>query len=166
MTATSAASWLTFGMKVVVGWFGEAGVLNVSRWAGVAYGIAYMFITQVWHLFVMEALLLGPCTLAIPCIAAIKGRVISASEQGQLQSALTTVTSISSSLGPLCFGIIFRATNAVNGVRTTASNAIFFDGIVQSVPVLMMLITIPWVLRKYDRSQTQEPVRKSLKLSQ
>jgi len=157
--------WLTFGMSALVRHIGEAGVLNVSRWLALVMGISILFSTQVWNMYVIQAVLRGAVAMSLPCIAAIKGKLIPASEQGHLQSCLNTMTSVTASLGPLAFGVIFRTTNNVHGIRTKESNATLYYGILLSVPLLLVLLTLPRLMRKYLPSDGK-PVEKQGKLIQ
>lgn len=161
----SSIVWLTLGMRLLVGWLREPSVLTLSRWCGLASGIIFLVSREPWHVYLIQVFFRGPVAMGIPCIAAMKGQLISPSEQGLLQSALNTLTSIAGSVGPLCFGIIFRATNSVDGVRTKESNTMLYYGILQSVPLLLVLMSVPQLMRKY-LPQDGASSLKSKKLSQ
>mmetsp|Transcript_90421 Transcript_90421/g.281024 ORF Transcript_90421/g.281024 Transcript_90421/m.281024 type:complete len:278 (+) Transcript_90421:1168-2001(+) len=144
----SSILWLGFGLGALTRLSGEVGALNVSRWSCVICGILFMLSTQVWQVWCLQAVFAGPVAVGIPAIAALKGRLVTQNEQGLMQGALNTVTSIAGSLGPPALGVVFQAVNT-STVRTAMSNLTMVYGVVLSMPVLLLLLTLPYYVKRY-----------------
>ncbi|CAE7655642.1 tetA [Symbiodinium pilosum] len=105
----SSVAWAGVGLSFTSRIVGDVGTLGLALFAGTLYMLSFAFITEAWHVYVLNAVLLGPQALAFPATSAIKSRLVAENEQGQLQGALTTGKSIAESLGPLVFSFLFEA---------------------------------------------------------
>eukprot|EP00913_Durusdinium_trenchii_P031015 g29047.t2 len=102
----SSIVWTGFGLSITSKIMGDVGSLGLALWAGAFYMLCFAFITTQWHVYILNAVLLGPQALAFPATSAIKSRLVAESEQGLLQGALNTGKSIAESVGPILFGFL------------------------------------------------------------
>ncbi|CAE7724725.1 Ankrd17 [Symbiodinium sp. CCMP2592] len=109
----SSVAWAGVGLSFTTRIAGDVGTLGLALFAGALYMLCFAFVTEAWHVYLLNAVLLGPQALAFPATSAIKSRLVAESEQGQLQGALTTGKSIAESLGPLIFSFLFQEGTAM-----------------------------------------------------
>jgi MFS transporter, DHA1 family, tetracycline resistance protein len=95
-----------FLIRPAIGWFGERTALAVGLLFGTAgfavYGLAD---TSVW--FWSGLPLMALWGLATPALMGIMTRLVSGSEQGQLQGANASLMAVANLIGPTLFGFIF-----------------------------------------------------------
>ncbi|CAK9082952.1 unnamed protein product [Durusdinium trenchii] len=77
----SSIVWTGFGLSITSKIMGDVGSLGLALWAGAFYMLCFAFITTQWHVYILNAVLLGPQALAFPATSAIKSRLVAESEQ-------------------------------------------------------------------------------------
>ncbi|CAJ1437718.1 unnamed protein product [Effrenium voratum] len=152
---TSSILWAGAGLSITSRLAGDIGTLGLALWSGTLYMLCFAFITEQWHVYLLNAVLLGPQALAFPATSAIKSRLVAESEQGLLQGALNTGKSIAESLGPLLFGLLFEMFNSsLEPERRHLSTRIpILVAFVVSLPLLCLVAILPQKLASYERPE-------------
>ncbi|CAE7026772.1 MFSD14A [Symbiodinium sp. CCMP2456] len=149
----SSVAWAGVGLSFTTRIAGDVGTLGLALFAGALYMLCFAFVTEAWHVYLLNAVLLGPQALAFPATSAIKSRLVAESEQGQLQGALTTGKSIAESLGPLVFSFLFQAFSASGNAPGQAdqlhSRLPILVAFVLSLPLLCVVMALPQKLASY-----------------
>mmetsp|Transcript_22363 Transcript_22363/g.40254 ORF Transcript_22363/g.40254 Transcript_22363/m.40254 type:complete len:471 (+) Transcript_22363:82-1494(+) len=147
--------WLTVLFNKILGLSGEIGALAFSRVATVIEIIPVTMATQPWQVCLCGALFGGPMSFSLPAIAGMKSRLVGEHEQGRMQAALSTIYVVSSSLGQIVFGTLFRSfgTEAAGkgpkmGQTIVASNVIF------AVIILLIMQGLRSLMKQGDLEYT------------
>lgn len=105
--ACSVALW--FGLlRAVVPRYGEAAVLRASLSAAVVCPACLAFCSEVWQVFVVFVLLLGPVIIQAPIISAIKSNLVADNERGLIQGVLVGISNVASGLSMAVFGLLYQ----------------------------------------------------------
>ncbi|CAK9067421.1 unnamed protein product [Durusdinium trenchii] len=159
----SSIVWTGFGLSITSKIMGDVGSLGLALWAGAFYMLCFAFITTQWHVYILNAVLLGPQALAFPATSAIKSRLVAESEQGLLQGALNTGKSIAESVGPILFGFLFEVFSAPfdgHDSHTTKVSARIpiLLAFLLSLPLLCLAAMLPQKLASFEL-QLREQLR-------
>lgn len=95
----------------IIGRFGERNTMLIGMTAGAA-SLAIFGLTPVGGGIIGGILLFGLWGMQMPALTALMSRRVSETEQGQLQGALASLTSIADGFGPFLFGGIYSLTAA------------------------------------------------------
>lgn len=117
----------------IIGRFGERNTMLIGMAAGAA-SLAIFGLTPVGWGILGGILLFGLWGMQMPALTALMSRRVSDSEQGQLQGALASLTSVADGLGPFLFGGIYSLTAG------TLSGAAFL--LASGVVVLALLLAL------------------------
>jgi DHA1 family tetracycline resistance protein-like MFS transporter len=131
--------------------FGDRAVMVIGLFGG-AVGIACMGLAPTGTLFAMAMLPNALWGLAMPTLQSLMTRLVSESEQGQLQGATMSVASIAGIVSPLFFGAVYAAT--VDPVGSTPFPGLSF--LIASA-ILLAGAVLGWIVaRNALRRQAQE----------
>lgn len=87
---------------------GERRLLIWAFAIGAVHDVMYGFATSKWLIF-MGSALFGFTNVSYPAIASIKANNVDETEQGIIQGALFSVSSLASAIGPLSFRVFYYA---------------------------------------------------------
>ena len=103
----------------MTGWLGERRTMMVGLACG-ALSLAGFGLAPSGWLIPVAIVLFGLWGLQGPAQAALMSRRVAASEQGQLQGAMASLTAIADTLGPLAFGALYSAATRTSASGVTA----------------------------------------------
>mmetsp|Transcript_97251 Transcript_97251/g.280639 ORF Transcript_97251/g.280639 Transcript_97251/m.280639 type:complete len:514 (+) Transcript_97251:78-1619(+) len=87
---------------------GEVPSLRICLVAAAVYPSVFAYCTELWHLAVLNIVLIGPLILQFPIISAIKSNLVSSEEQGLVQGALAAIRVVAVAIADIFFGWFFR----------------------------------------------------------
>jgi DHA1 family tetracycline resistance protein-like MFS transporter len=92
--------------RSVVGWLGEIRTVRLSLLMTACIFIGYGISSQPWMIYV--CIVVGSLAgLVTPAVQGLMSQTVPADEQGSLQGALTSLTSIASVIGPIMSTYVF-----------------------------------------------------------
>jgi DHA1 family tetracycline resistance protein-like MFS transporter len=100
--------WLGGFLRVIMPKLGEPGVLALAQLSTMAYNFVFPVLMHRNQFMVLEFVLRGPISLALPAISSLKSRLVPQSTQGHLQGAITTVQTVCAGLGPVFWCFIYN----------------------------------------------------------
>lgn len=128
--------------------FGDRATMIFGLFGG-AVGIALMGWAPTWQMFALAMLPNALWGLAMPTLQAIMTRRVGEDEQGQLQGANMSVSSIAGVLSPLFFGCIYSI-SAGEGAPLPHPGLAFF---LASGTLLLAALVGWWVARQAEREE-------------
>lgn len=124
-------------LKLLNDWIGEKYVIIVSFIAGLIHNTIYAFANSKIWIFV--GILVGVLDgLSFPTISAMKSNNVDKCEQGQIQGALSSLSSLASALGPATMRLVYQAT-----IHSDYPGAFFLVGSVFFLIATICAFTLP-----------------------
>ena len=94
-------------VRVLIGWIGERRAILLGLFVSALGCIGYGSITKGWMMYLVMPFAVSAWTVAQPAVQGAMSRTVSANEQGLLQGATSSVTSLSSIVGPIIWTSLF-----------------------------------------------------------
>eukprot|EP00977_Amphora_coffeiformis_P011735 scaffold2850_cov175-Amphora_coffeaeformis.AAC.1 len=94
-------------LKYLISLLGERGLLLASFCSGTIHNLIYGLAPQKWMLY------FGLCLAQLsntnnPLLSSLASKCVSDTEQGRIQGALFSLTSLAEAMGPVCFDYVYR----------------------------------------------------------
>ncbi|CAK8996512.1 unnamed protein product [Durusdinium trenchii] len=100
--------WMTLFFSWIIWFVGEVGAMAFGRLMSTVYTLIAVGLVRPSQAFVNCAICAGPMTFALPAVAGLKSRLVGEEEQGRMQAAISTVFTVSGSIGSLLGGFMFE----------------------------------------------------------
>lgn len=94
-------------LKYLVSLLGERSLLIVSFFSGAAHNLIYGLAPNIFVIY------FGMCLSQLsntngPLLSSLASRSVAITEQGQIQGALFSLTSVAEAIGPICLNFVYR----------------------------------------------------------
>jgi DHA1 family tetracycline resistance protein-like MFS transporter len=128
--------WFT---RILIPRIGERRAIVIGLAISVVVSVLYGSVTRGWMLYCVMPLAIGGWTVAQPAVQGLMSRAVPANEQGLLQGAVASVTSLTSIAGPPIWTGLFgyfvsaSAPIIIPGAAFYVSGAVFFVALLVAI---------------------------------
>lgn len=134
-------------VRVLIGWVGERRAILIGLVMSAAVCIGYGTITKGWMMYLVMPFAVTAWTVAQPAVQGVMSRTVAANEQGLLQGAMSSITSLSSIFGPIIWTGLF-------GYFVSPAAPIIIPGAAFYVSALVFLVAL-FLAWRWEHSQPQ-----------